>query len=169
MTDSVCQMFQSCARHFSLFTRILSTCLLQSKLETCIYIIGRLHKESLWQIVGMESGLSEDKSVGCTKCQPVTSCNGFISFFYWSGVTISIMESTYKKCLGEEWGKFTGCQLLSSFWLKVARTDEDENTPRWDRETLPIRNLYPKWEMLRFGRIRKVTNWILILWFIVSY
>lgn len=32
-------------------------------------------------------------SVGCTKCQPVTSCNGFISFFYWSGVTISIMET----------------------------------------------------------------------------
>ena len=76
-----------------MFTRILSTCLLQSKLETCIYIIGRLHKESLRQIVGMESGLSEDKSVGYTKCQPVTSCNGFISFFYWSGVTISIMET----------------------------------------------------------------------------
>ena len=78
-------------------------------------------------------------------------------------------ESTYKKCLREEWGKFTGYQLLSSFWLKVARTDEDGNTTRWDRGTLPIRNLYPKWGMLRFGRIRKVTNWIWILWFIVSY
>ena len=84
-------------------------------------------------------------------------------------VPFSSTESTYKKCLGEEWGKFTGCQLLSSFWLKVARTDEDGNTPRWDRETLPIRNLYPKWGMLRFGRIKKVTNWIWILWFIVSY
>ena len=41
----------------------------------------------------MESGLSEDKSVGYTKCQPVTSCNGFISFFYWSGVTISKVET----------------------------------------------------------------------------
>ena len=78
-------------------------------------------------------------------------------------------ESTYKKCLREEWGKFAGYQLLSSFWLKVTRTDEDGNTTRWDRGTLPIRNLYPKWGMLRFGRIRKVTNWILILWFIVSY
>ena len=78
-------------------------------------------------------------------------------------------ESTYKKCLGEEWGKFTGYQLLSSFWLKVTRTDEDGNTTRWDRGTLPIRNLYPKWWMLRFGRIRKVTNWNLRLWFIVSY
>ena len=67
-------------------------------------------------------------------------------------------ESAYKKCLREEWGKFTGNQLLSSFWLKVARTDEDRNTTRWDRGTLPIRNLYPKWGMLRFGRIRKVTN-----------
>ena len=36
-------------------------------------------------------------------------------------------ESTYKKCLREECGKFTGYQLLSSFWLKVARTDEDGN------------------------------------------
>ena len=78
-------------------------------------------------------------------------------------------ESTYKKCLREEWGKFTGYQLLSSFWLKVARTDEDGKTTRWDRGTLPIRNLYPKWWMLRFGRIRKVTNWIWMLWFIVSY
>ena len=67
------------------------------------------------------------------------------------------------------WGKFTGYQLLSSFWLKVTRTDEDGNTTRWDRGTLPIRNLYPKWGMLRFGRMRKVTNWIWILWFIVSY
>ena len=82
---------------------------------------------------------------------------------------VSTMESTYKKCLREEWGKFTGYQLLSSFWLKVMRTDEDGNTTRWDRGTLPIRNLYPKWGMLRFGRMRKVTNWILILWFIVSY
>ena len=81
----------------------------------------------------------------------------------------SNIESTYKKCLREEWGKFTGYQLLSSFWLKVARTDEDRNTTRWDRGTLPIRNLYPKWGMLRFGRIKKVTNWIWILWFIVSY
>ena len=79
------------------------------------------------------------------------------------------IESTYKKCLREEWGKFTGYQLLSSFWLKVARTDEDGNTTRWDRGTLPIRNLYSKWGMLRFGRMRKVTNWIWILWFIVSY
>ena len=39
-------------------------------------------------------------------------------------------KSTYKKCLREEWGKFTGYQLLSSFWLKVARTDEDGNTTR---------------------------------------
>ena len=78
-------------------------------------------------------------------------------------------ESTYKKCLREEWGKFAGYQLLSSFWLKVARTDEDGNMTSWDRGTLPIRNLYPKWGMLRFGRIRKVTNWILRLWFIVSY
>ena len=78
-------------------------------------------------------------------------------------------ESTYKKCLREEWGKFTGYQLLSSFWLKVTRTDEDGNTTRWDRGTLPIRNLYPKWGMLRFGRMRKVTNWIWTLWFIVSY
>ena len=68
------------------------------------------------------------------------------------------IESTYKKCLREEWGKFTGYQLLSSFWLKVARTDEDRNTTRWDRGTLPIRNLYPKWGMLRFERIKKVTN-----------
>ena len=82
---------------------------------------------------------------------------------------VSLGESTYKKCLREEWGKFTGNQLLSSFWLKVARTDEDRNTTRWDRGTLPIRNLYPQWWMLRFGRIRKVTNWIWILWFIVSY
>ena len=82
---------------------------------------------------------------------------------------VSHYESTYKKCLREEWGKFTGYQLLSSFWLKVARTDEDGNTTRWDRGTLPIRNLYPKWGMLRFGRMRKVTNWIWILWFIVSY
>ena len=79
------------------------------------------------------------------------------------------IESTYKKCLREEWGKFTGYQLLSSFWLKVARTDEDGNTTRWDRGTLPIRNLYSKWGMLRFGRMRKVTNWIWTLWFIVSY
>ena len=78
-------------------------------------------------------------------------------------------ESTYKKCLREEWGKFTGYQLLSSFWLKVTRTDEDGNTTRWDRGTLPIRNLYPQWWMLRFGRIRKVTNWIWTFWFIVSY
>ena len=78
-------------------------------------------------------------------------------------------ESTYKKCLREEWGKFAGYQLLSSFWLKVARTDEDRNTTRWDRGTLPIRNLYPKWGKLRFGRIKKVTNWIWMLWFIVSY
>ena len=84
-------------------------------------------------------------------------------------VTVSPCESTYKKCLREEWGKFTGYQLLSSFWLKVARTDEDRNTTRWDRGTLPIRNLYPKWGMLRFGRMRKVTNWIWTLWFIVSY
>ena len=82
---------------------------------------------------------------------------------------VLLIESTYKKCLREEWGKFTGYQLLSSFWLKVARTDEDGNTTRWDRGTLPIRNLYLQWGMLRFGRIRKVTNWILILWFIVSY
>ena len=81
----------------------------------------------------------------------------------------SFLESTYKKCLREEWGKFTGYQLLSSFWLKVARTEEDRNTTRWDRGTLPIRNLYPKWGMLRFGRMRKVTNWIWTLWFIVSY
>ena len=39
-------------------------------------------------------------------------------------------ESTYKKCLREECGKFTGYQLLSSFWLKVTRTDEDGNTTR---------------------------------------
>ena len=83
--------------------------------------------------------------------------------------SVSPLESTYKKCLREEWGKFTGNQLLSSFWLKVARTDEDGNTTRWDRGTLPIRNLYPKWWMLRFGRMRKVTNWIWTLWFIVSY
>ena len=83
--------------------------------------------------------------------------------------TFPTFESTYKKCLREEWGKFAGYQLLSSFWLKVARTDEDGNTTRWDRGTLPIRNLYPKWGMLRFGRIRKVTNWIWTLWFIVSY
>lgn len=82
---------------------------------------------------------------------------------------VSTFESAYKKCLREEWGKFTGYQLFSSFWLKVARTDEDGNTTRWDRGTLPIRNLCPKWGMLRFGRMRKVTNWILILWFIVSY
>ena len=82
---------------------------------------------------------------------------------------LSVPESTYKKCLREEWGKFTGYQLLSSFWLKVTRTDEDGNMTRWDRGTLPIRNLYPKWGMLRFGRMRKVTNWIWTLWFIVSY
>ena len=41
-----------------------------------------------------------------------------------------LSESTYKKCLREELGKFTGYQLLSSFWLKVARTDEDGNTTR---------------------------------------
>ena len=82
---------------------------------------------------------------------------------------VSRCESAYKKCLREEWGKFTGYQLLSSFWLKVARTDEDRNTTRWDRGTLPIHNLYPKWGMLRFGRIKKVTNWIWMLWFIVSY
>ena len=75
-------------------------------------------------------------------------------------ITVDVfnLESTYKKCLREEWGKFAGYQLLSSFWLKVARTDEDGNTTRWDRGTLPIRNLYPKWRMLRFGRMRKVTN-----------
>lgn len=84
-------------------------------------------------------------------------------------IQLSRYESTYKKCLREEWGKFTGYQLLSSFWLKVMRTDEDGNTTRWDRGTLPIRNLYPKWGMLRFGRMKKVTNWIWILWFIVSY
>ena len=84
-------------------------------------------------------------------------------------VTVSKIESAYKKCLREEWGKFTGNQLLSSFWLKVTRTDEDGNTTRWDRGTLPIRNLYPQWWMLRFGRMRKVTNWIWTLWFIVSY
>ena len=89
--------------------------------------------------------------------------------FYEQKMTVSRMESTYKKCLREEWGKFTGYQLLSIFWLKVARTDEDGNTTRWDRGTLPIRNLYPKWGMLRFGRIKKVTNWIWMLWFIVSY
>ena len=88
---------------------------------------------------------------------------------FYEKVTDLSYESAYKKCLREEWGKFTGYQLLSSFWLKVARTDEDGNTTRWDRGTLPIRNLYPKWWMLRFGRIRKVTNWIWILWFIVSY
>ncbi len=88
---------------------------------------------------------------------------------YYSSLFVFYVESTYKKCLREEWGKFTGYQLLSSFWLKVARTDEDGNTTRWDRGTLPIRNLYHKWWMLRFGRIRKVTNWILILWFRVSY
>ena len=88
----------------------------------------------------------------------------FSIFFY-----LCSQESTYKKCLREEWGKFTGYQLLSSFWLKVARTDEDGNTTSWDRGTLPIRNLYPKWGMLRFGRMRKVTNWIWTLWFIVSY
>ena len=96
----------------------------------------------------------------------------FMFHFYvstnWKS-NVSNFESTYKKCLREEWGKFTGYQLLSSFWLKVARTDEDGNTTRWDRGTLPIRNLYPKWGMLRFGRMRKVTNWIWILWFIVSY
>ena len=89
--------------------------------------------------------------------------------FAWRSLTFHLSESTYKKCLREEWGKFTGYQLLSSFWLKVARTDEDGNTTRWDRGTLPIRNLYPKWRMLRFGRMRKVTNWIWTLWFIVSY
>ena len=91
------------------------------------------------------------------------------SMFYGAHLYVFIIESTYKKCLREEWGKFTGYQLLSSFWLKVARTDEDGNTTSWDRGTLPIRNLYPKWWMLRFGRIRKVTNWILRLWFIASY
>ena len=84
-------------------------------------------------------------------------------------ISVLASESTYKKCLREEWGKFTGYQSLSSFWLKVARTDEDGNTTRWDRGTLPIRNLYPQWWMLRFGRMRKVTNRILRLWFIVSY
>ena len=99
----------------------------------------------------------------------------FVQQFYytsrfrsWKPIYLSL-ESTYKKCLREEWGKFTGYQSLSSFWLKVARTDEDRNTTRWDRGTLPIRNLYPKWGMLRFGRMRKVTNWNLTLWFIVSY
>ena len=43
---------------------------------------------------------------------------------------LSFVESTYKKCLREECGKFTGYQLLSSFWLKVTRTDEDGNTTR---------------------------------------
>ena len=43
---------------------------------------------------------------------------------------VSRCESAYKKCLREERGKFTGYQLLSSFWLKVARTDEDGNTTR---------------------------------------
>ena len=92
-----------------------------------------------------------------------------IYFYGYICLAFFTLESTYKKCLREEWGKFTGYQLLSSFWLKVARTDEDGNMTSWDRGTLPIRNLYPKWWMLRFGRIRKVTNWIWILWFIVSY
>ena len=92
-----------------------------------------------------------------------------ISMFPTRKTYVSLLESTYKKCLREEWGKFTGYQLFSSFWLKVARTDEDGNTTRWDRGTLPIRNLYPQWWMLRFGRIKKVTNWIWMLWFMVSY
>ena len=96
-----------------------------------------------------------------TWTQSVSICEYNLIFF--------LLESPYKKCLREEWGKFTGYQLLSSFWLKVARTDEDGNMTRWDRGTLPIRNLYPKWWMLRFGRIRKVTNRIWTLWFIVSY
>ena len=101
-------------------------------------------------------------SLSLTKPHVWTQTTSHIRWF-------SCIESTYKKCLREEWGKFTGYQLLSSFWLKVARTDEDGNTTRWDRGTLPIRNLYPKWGMLRFGRMRKVTNWIWTLWFIVSY
>ena len=52
-----------------------------------------------------------------------------IDLDYWKR-DVSTLESTYKKCLREEGGKFTGYQLLSSFWLKVARTDEDGNTTR---------------------------------------
>ena len=42
----------------------------------------------------------EKKEMNFLKCQPVTSCNGFISFFYWSGVTISIIPN---QSLGLVW------------------------------------------------------------------
>ena len=57
-------------------------------------------------------------------------------------------KTSYKKWLKEEWGKFTDYQLLSSFWLKEMTTNEDGNMTRWDRGTLPTRNLY--FWMVRF-------------------
>ena len=127
-----------------------------------------------WFIVGAQKCVFHVNVIG-RKNIKIISKRVFLLYFFlsfyldFSKGPLFLKESTYKKCLREEWGKFTGYQLLSSFWLKVARTDEDGNTTRWDRGTLPIRNLYPKWWMLRFGRMRKVTNWIWILWFIVSY
>ena len=79
------------------------------------------------------------------------------------------LETTYRKCLREEWGKLAGYQLLSSFWLKMSRTSEDRNMTSRDGETLPIRNLCLKWGLLTFGRMEQVTNNVWIHWLIVSY
>ena len=79
------------------------------------------------------------------------------------------IESICKKCLGEEWGKLTGNQLLFSFWLKTGRTGGDGNMTRWDWGTLPIRNLCPKWWKVWFRRMKKVTNDVWKHWWIVSY